>query len=151
MIITGDEISKYRVDEIQSSLQGKVGREKMDIEFSYTKHYIKSDMPKIYSDKYGDLFKIFLAFSKPNLTQKEKNFEKVFIFFLCKKSNLISFKNKKLVQKLQKQLAELDEQEKKMAKRDEETFLDSIPEPPQQQLLQQQFFKSPWQNSPWSN
>ena len=84
MIIAGDEISKYRVDEIQSSLQGKVGREKMDIEFTYTKHYIKSDMPKIYSDKYGDLFKIFLAFSKPNLTQKEKNFEKVKCFFFFK-------------------------------------------------------------------
>ena len=77
LIITGNETSKYEVDGIQSSLQGKMGREKMDTEFSFTKHYIKSDMPKIYSDKYGDLFKIFLALSKPNLTSKEKSFEKV--------------------------------------------------------------------------
>ena len=77
MIITGNEIEKNEVDIIQYNLKGKTGVEKMDQEYSYTKKYIKQDMAKIYSDKYGDLFKIFLTFSKPNLTLKEKSFEKV--------------------------------------------------------------------------
>ena len=63
---------------MHSELQSKITpRDKKELEYTYTKRYIKSNMPKIYSDLYGDLFKIFLVLTKPNLLPKERNTEKV--------------------------------------------------------------------------